>query len=63
MMPENLQNEHLKNVARGLTFEASDQGKENGKPIEQETEKLKRNMVRKRALRSVRPERSRKRAQ
>ncbi len=56
---KNLQDEHLKNIGRGLTFEAS--GKEDETKIEQEAEKPKRDLVRKRSLRTARPERSRKR--
>ena len=51
--------EHENNVARGLTFNA--EGKEEESEIEQEAEKSKRDMVRKRPVRAVRPDRSRKR--
>ena len=54
-----LEDEHRKNIDRGLTFES--ESKEEEKEIEQEAEKPKRHMVRKRPLRTDRPDRSRKR--
>jgi len=59
IVEENLKREHQNNVARGLTFEAS--GKEEETKIDQKAKQPKRNMVRKRPLRTVRPKRSRKR--
>ena len=56
---ENLKNECLSNVVRGLTFEGSDKIKEI--TIDEKAEKPKRDLVRKRSLRTARPERSRKR--
>lgn len=65
---KNLQDEHLKNVARDLTFKASDKetvpifgngNKESA--IDEKAEEPKRNLVRKRSLRTVRSGRSRKR--
>ena len=56
---KNLKNEHLKNIGRGLTFEVSDKIKEI--TIDEKAEKPKRDLVRKRSLRTARPERSRKR--
>ena len=56
---ENLKNECLKNIDRGLTFEAS--GKKEEITIDKKAEKPKRDLVRKRPLRTARPERSRKR--
>jgi hypothetical protein len=56
MIPES---EHQKNIERGLTFES--EGKEEESKVEQEAEKPKRDMVRKRPVRTVRPDRSRKR--
>ena len=59
MTPENLKSEHLNNVVRGLTFKASVIIEES--TIDEKAEKPKRDMVRKRPLRTARPERSRKR--
>ncbi len=56
---ENLKNEHLNNVIRGLTFKTSH--KEGETTIDEKAEKPKRDLVRKRPLRTARPERSRKR--
>ncbi len=65
---ENLKYQHLKNIVRGLTFEASDEetvlknGNTNKESaIDEKAEKSKRDLVRKRSLRKARPERSRKR--
>ena len=60
MAPEDsLRKEHLKNLYGGLTFEASVRIEET--TIDKKAEKPKRNLVRKRSLRTARPERSRKR--
>ncbi len=56
---ENLKNKHLKNIGRGLTFESSSKKEEI--TIDEKAEKPKRDLVRKRSLRTARPERSRKR--
>jgi len=56
---ENLKNEHLKNIGRGLTLEASVRIEET--TIDEKAEKPERDMVRKRPLRTARPGRSRKR--
>jgi len=56
---ENLKNECLKNIGRGLTFESSNKKEEI--TIDEKAEKPKRDLVRKRSLRTARSERSRKR--
>ncbi len=56
---KNLKNERLKNIGRGLTFESSSKKEEI--TIDEKAERPKRDLVRKRSLRTARPERSRKR--
>ena len=53
------ENEHLNNVIRGVTFEASHKIEET--TIDEKAEEPKRVVVRKRPLRTARPGRSRKR--
>ena len=53
-----LEDEHKKNIERGLTFEV--ESKEEGE-VEQEAEKSKRDLVRERPLQTARTGRSRKR--
>ena len=57
---KNLQDKHLRNIDRGLTFEAS--GKEEESAVDKKAEEPKRDLVRERPLRTARPGRSRKRA-
>ena len=56
---ENLKNEQQKNIAGGLTFEASSKKEEI--TIDEKAGKPKRDLVRERTLRTARLERSRKR--
>ena len=50
-----IQDEHLKNIGRGLTFEASDKNEET--TIDEKAKNPKRNMERARPVRTARPDR------